>query len=180
MKNVCLLFPCLIVYIFAPMFFSANVNAQISEFKYVDSRNVISKKPFNIASLEGQVFAVINQKRDEYGLKPLAWNEQAAAVARLHSANMASFNFFSHTGIDGKHVDKRADSLGLNKWRMIGENIAYNSGFDDPVGRAVSGWLQSAGHRKNILRNEWKETGIGISVSVNGKFYITQVFLQRK
>ncbi len=167
-------------FLIAPVIFSAYVIAQISEVKYIDNRNVISKKSFDIASLENQVFIVINQKRAEYGLKSLVWDEQAAAIARLHSSNMANFNFFSHVGMDGKHVDNRADSIGLRNWRMIGENIAYNSGFDNPVERAVLGWMQSDGHRNNILRNKWKETGIGISVSAQGKFFITQVFLQRK
>jgi uncharacterized protein YkwD len=180
MKNKCLLVPCFFSILFVFIMISDNFRAQINTVKYLDKTKTIEKKSYDIASLEYRVFVIINQKRAENGLKALVWNPQAASVARLHSSNMAFYDFFSHIGIDGKRVDDRADSLGLRKWKMIGENIAYNSGFADPVERAVFGWMQSDGHRNNLLRNNWKETGIGISVSANGKFYITQVFLQRK
>ncbi len=164
----------------ALIIFPAHTAGQMTSAKNLSSRKSFDRKSNDLSTLEFQVFEQINQKRAADGLDLLVWNKQVAAVARLHSANMATFGFFSHTGMDGKKVDDRADSLGLQKWRMIGENIAYNVGFENPVERAVSGWMQSAGHRKNILRNGWKETGIGISVSASGKFYITQVFLQRK
>src|SRR4051794_8882458 len=80
-------------------------------------------------SLERAAFNVLNQKRAESGLSPLAWNEQLAGVARLHSQNMAEFNFFSHKGLDGKMAAERAKQLGLGQWRSIGENIAYSRGF---------------------------------------------------
>lgn len=150
--------------------------AQTSKVSFNVSRN----KTRNVSSLEQEVFRLVNQTREENGLKKLAWSSEAAGIARLHSANMANYNFFSHTGIDGKKVDGRADSIGLSRWELIGENIAYNAGFDDPVQRAVLGWMNSAGHRRNILRDAWKETGIGIAVSPQGKFFITQVFLKRK
>ncbi|MBS1792336.1 MAG: CAP domain-containing protein [Acidobacteria bacterium] len=133
-----------------------------------------------ISRLEMEVFDEINSQRSIYGLNPLVWNEQAARVARLHSTSMADFDFFSHAGLDGRHVDNRADRIGLRNWRVIGENIAYNSGYSDPAERAVIGWMNSDGHRRNILRDNWSETGIGIAVSTAGKFYFTQVFLQRK
>lgn len=170
----------LILHLLALLIFPLSGKAQINEVIYLDTRNINTKESVDISLLEHRVFERINQKRAEFGLEMLVWNEQVAAVSRLHSANMAKYDFFSHVGIDGKQIDGRADSLGLSKWRMIGENIAYNMGFDDPIERAISGWMQSPGHRKNLLRNNWKETGIGISVSAKGKYFITQVFLQRK
>jgi uncharacterized protein YkwD len=176
MKNKYFLVMGLIFTSLVPMIFAARCQAQITDVKY----NNTVKNPVNINALEHRIFDLINLKRAENGLESLVWSEQIAAVARLHSANMTNFDFFSHIGIDGKQVDDRADSLGLRKWRMIGENIAYNTGFDDPAERAISSWMLSAGHRKNILRDSWNETGIGISVSPKGKYFITQVFLQRK
>ena len=134
----------------------------------------------NISEMERQTFGLINQKRAELGLSALVWNEDAARIARLHSENMVKFNFFSHVGADGLTVDDRADSVGLGRWSAIGENIAYNRGYAKPVETAVENWLQSQGHRKNLLNNEWRETGIGIAVNTNGAFYFTQVFLQRR
>lgn len=130
--------------------------------------------------LERQAFSLINQKRAETGLTPLAWSDEVARVARLHSENMVKYNFFGHAGQDGSMVDDRADSLGLGKWRLIGENIAYNRGYARPVEIAVENWMQSEGHRQNILNRGWRESGIGIAVKADGAFYFTQVFLLRK
>src|SRR5215204_2669594 len=121
-------------------------------------------KLVNVHSLERRVFVLINQTRVENGLKRLIWNEEIAAIARRHSANMATNNFFSHVGLDGKKVSDRAAEFGLTKWQMIGENIAYNFGFDDPIERAFEGWMNSRFHRRNLLRVTWRETGIGVAV----------------
>ena len=98
-------------------------------------------------------------------MPPLAWSENVARVARLHSENMANFQFFGHEGLNGMMVNDRADSIGVTKWRAVGENIAYNRGYDNPVAFAVE---------------RWKESGIGLAITENGTYYFTQVFLQRK
>ena len=133
----------------------------------------------NTVSLEQAAFDLLNQKRFENGLKPLAWNEELATIARLHSGNMARLSFFSHRGIDGKMVSDRADDEGLTKWRAIGENIAFNRGYNDPIGRAVELWLDSSSHRRNLLDSNWKETAVGIAVTPDGEYYLTQVFLKK-
>ena len=131
-----------------------------------------------ISDLERRVFALINAQRIQNGLKPLIWNELAAETARLQSRNMASYNFFNHVGVDGKRVDDRADSVGLHKWRMIGENLAYNRGFSNPIERVVESWMKSTEHSKNVLRKNWRESGVGISVTPNGTYFFTQVFIR--
>jgi len=133
----------------------------------------------NTVSLERTAFDLLNQKRVEKGLQALTWNDQLANVARRHSESMAKFNFFSHRGIDSKMVSDRADAEGLTKWRAIGENIAFNRGYQDPVGRAVELWLDSSSHRRNLLDSNWKETAIGIAVTSDGSYYLTQVFLKK-
>lgn len=131
------------------------------------------------AEIEHRVFDLVNERRAEAGLQPLTWNENVAGVARVHSANMANYKFFSHTGVDGKRVDTRADSLGVKKWHALGENIAYNRGFKSPLESAVQSWMNSPGHRENILKSDWQESGIGVVVSENGAYYFTQVFLKK-
>lgn len=133
-----------------------------------------------VLELERQAFALINKKRAETGLTPLAWSDEVAKVARLHSENMVKFNFFSHRGVDGKMVDGRADSLGVTKWTAMGENIAYNRGFKNPIETAVEKWMLSPGHRENLLSDRWRESAVGIAVTDDGTFYFTQVFLKRK
>jgi len=140
-------------------------------------------KPENASStfsLEKKVFALINAKRAEQGLPPLAWSDEVAKIARVHSQNMANYKFFSHVGIDGKMVNDRADMLGVNKWSSIGENIAFNRGYENPCEFAVERWMLSASHKQNLLDNRWKESGIGVAIANDGSYYFTQVFMLRK
>jgi uncharacterized protein YkwD len=126
---------------------------------------------------ERRVFDLINERRREKGLRPLSWNSKVADVARVHSGEMALYDYFSHTGLDGHLVDKRAIDHGLDKWSAIGENIAYLRGYDDPAEYAVERWMLSPSHRDNLLDPRWRETGIGLAVARDGTFFFTQVFM---
>lgn len=132
----------------------------------------------NSAPFERTALDLLNAKREERGLKPLAWSNKLLSVARLHSQNMAEYDFFSHKGIDGKYVSDRADATGIGDWESIGENIAFNRGFDDPVTKAVNLWLSSPSHFNNIMNPSWKETAIGIAIREDGSYYFTQVFIR--
>jgi uncharacterized protein YkwD len=133
----------------------------------------------NMASAERLAFDLINQKRTENGLRPLEWSDEIAMVARIHSQNMAEFKFFGHRGLDNKVVSDRADQMKLGRWRAIGENIAYNRGYKNPVEKAVDNWLNSQSHRHNLLNSDWKESAVGVAVADDGSFYFTQVFLRK-
>lgn len=148
------------------------VEGKVAEFK--------ASVVVNIASVENIAFDMINQQRAENGLRPLTWSDALAKVARQHSQNMAEFKFFSHRGVDNKMVSDRADNAGLVKWRAIGENIAFNRGYQDPVGKAVELWLDSPSHRHNLMDENWKESAVGVAVAPDGSYYFTQVFLLRK
>ncbi len=132
------------------------------------------------ANLERKVFAVLNAVRRGQGLQDLQWSDDVAAVARMHSQNMANEKFFGHRGSDGSMVDDRADRVGLGAWRTIGENIAYMRGYDDPAALAVEKWMDSTAHRKNLLGPNWKESAVGVAITSDGTYYLTQVFLLRK
>lgn len=134
----------------------------------------------SLLAAERDTFGLVNQEREKRGLRPLVWSDDAARAARLHSRNMAQKNFFSHQGQDGLMVNDRAEQVGIFNWRAIGENIAFNRGYDDPVGLAVQKWLESPSHRQNMLNKTWIETGIGVAVSRDGSYYFTQVFILRK
>jgi len=131
-------------------------------------------------ALEREVFTLINAERRRHDLGQLEWNDKLASLARLHSQNMAREKFFSHRGSDGSMVDDRADRLGLGTWRAIGENIAYMRGYDNPAELAVQKWLESTGHRKNLLGPTWKESAVGVAITSDGTYYFTEVFLLRK
>ena len=176
--------------------FCANISAQYSSADYVtksldnsrpriietDKKPIIvnSKSAFSSFDLEKQVFGLLNSQRTAKGLTTLEWNDDVARIARMHSENMAKYQFFSHTGLDGTMVNDRADLCGVSKWKAIGENIAYNRGYEKPAEFAVERWMQSNSHRENILNNRWKESAVGVAIAKDGSFYFTQVFLVRK
>jgi len=141
-------------------------------------KEIVAAAELNL-SLERQAFDLINQQRAKLNLKMLKWSDEVAKIARVHSENMANFNFFSHSDLNGLLVNDRADVFGVKHWRAIGENIAYNRGYDNPVEFAVKRWMESASHRENLLSSRWKESGIGIAVTKDGAYYFTEVFLQR-
>ena len=129
--------------------------------------------------LERRIFGLLNEVRAENGLSPLVWDDQVAELARVHSQNMADYKFFSHRDTDGMTVDGRAESYGLTAWRGIGENIATMRGQSDPAAIAVKTWMQSPGHRQNILGGRWNESAVGVAQAQDGAYYFTQVFMLR-
>lgn len=137
-------------------------------------------KPETIPTLEREAFELINARRAADGLPQLTWSDEVAKVARVHSQNMAAYKFFDHQGLDGLMVNDRADRAGLNKWRSIGENIAFMRGYQHPAEFAVERWMESASHRSNLLRADWKESAIGVAQASDGSYYFTQVFLVRR
>lgn len=128
---------------------------------------------------EMRAFDLINAERRARGQKPLAWDASLTHLARYHSGNMARQDFFSHTDADGRNLQGRADAAGLRDWRALGENIAYNQGFQDPVRFAVERWMKSEKHRDNILNAEYTHAGVGIARASDGRLFFTQVFMRR-
>jgi uncharacterized protein YkwD len=132
-----------------------------------------------VSSMERRAFELINDERAKNGEAPLVWDAELCRMAELHSQHMAQQNFFSHVGPDGMSVANRARALGLQNWTSLGENIAYNRGFDDPVVFAVQGWMHSEGHRANILNANFNHSAIGVVRTPEGRVYLTQVFMSR-
>ncbi|HHW07817.1 MAG TPA: hypothetical protein GXX34_09895 [Clostridia bacterium] len=117
---------------------------------------------------ERQVFDLANSARVQRGLPALEWNEEAAAVARAHSRDMLHTNFFSHHSPNTGSMGDRLQKAGIN-YQAAGENIAF--GQSDAI-NAHEGWMNSSGHRQNILNPDFKTLGVGVA----GKYY-TQNFV---
>ena len=133
-----------------------------------------------VFATERRAFQLINEIRRDKGLAPLTWKEDVANIARVHSQRMAEFNFFNHRDNDGMLVNDRADMFGIHNWRAIGENIAFNRGYSDPVAMAIENWMGSRRHRENLLNQDWSDSAIGLALAADGSYYFTQVFLLRK
>ncbi len=131
-----------------------------------------------IESLEQQCLDEVNRIRRNRGLAPLEFYEELLPVARGYSRRMAEEHFFSHDDPDGRTVRERLDDANI-KWRVVGENLAYSNGYISPVVASLHGWMESPGHRKNLLDPDYRLTAIGAWISPDGTVYFTEIFLRQ-
>ncbi len=133
---------------------------------------------YNKNQIEVEIFDLINQQRAEHNLPPLRNLKELDELALFHSRNMLKHDFFAHRDQDGREVADRMDELyPALIYSSIGENIAKQSGaFDANVAQTfVQGWMNSPGHRANILSEDYTHAGIGIAFD-NQVIYATQNF----
>ncbi|MGH9907783.1 MAG: CAP domain-containing protein [Pyrinomonadaceae bacterium] len=128
---------------------------------------------------ERRAFEVTNKMRVKNGLTQLSWDPVLCRMARRHSEDMARLGFFSHLTPEGLRLRDRARAVGIERYRVLGENIAYNQGHDDPGAFAVERWMVSSGHRANILSREFRGAAIGSFVGADGTVYLSQIFILR-
>jgi uncharacterized protein YkwD len=128
------------------------------------------------AAMERLVYDRINDIRLQAGLAPLAPHGPLAAVARRYSQRMAEENFFSHVSPTGDSPAERVTAANLPYW-IVGENLFTSTNAPDPAPLAVESWMESPGHRANILRSSFTETGVGVWQTGN-TYYFTQLFLR--
>lgn len=119
-----------------------------------------------------EILRLSNLARAEAGLPALSLNAQLNQAALAHGLDMANNGIFSHTGSDGSTLRDRVNRTGY-AWRNIGENIAY--GYTSAAS-VMSGWMNSDGHRANILNSNFREIGIAYTRNSQGRFYYVQVF----
>lgn len=154
------------------------------------------------AETERYVHEYVNEERTERGLAPLEFDADLRAVARYYSARMAKEEFFAHTAPDGGTLSDRYDrfnydchvSVGDGRVATGGENLAHTY-YEAPVKTddgvefydterelargIVDGWMNSSGHRKNLLQSYWEREGIGVYAIEEGgrlRVYATQHF----
>ena len=120
-----------------------------------------------IHQFENQVYQLTNQERSKYGLHPLSWNLQLYTAAKNHSIDMARMQRMSHTGSNGSDVSYRTKVQGY-PYSMVAENVAGGQRTPQEV---LFSWMNSSGHRRNILNLNYTKIGVGFH---NG--YWTQVF----
>ncbi|MCH5350194.1 MAG: serine protease [Oscillospiraceae bacterium] len=124
----------------------------------------------SVSDYEKKVVELVNVERAKYGLSPLTLNTKLSAVARAKSQDMKDKQYFSHTSPTYGSPFDMMKSFGIS-YKTAGENIAM--GYRTPEA-VVTGWMNSEGHRANILNASFKEIGVGHVVSGN---YWTQMFI---
>lgn len=125
----------------------------------------------DLTAAEQRLFDLTNQARANSGLPALRFDPRLCRAARLHSANMARYNTMSHS-LDGRSHQNRAAEAGYPSG-MVAENISYSQYSPDG---AINTWLNSSGHRANMLSYSYADLGVGIAYSSGGAPYYTQVF----
>ncbi|MGG1660602.1 CAP-associated domain-containing protein [Brevibacillus sp. NRS-1366] len=123
---------------------------------------------------EKESFDLLNVARTRAKLPILSWDEKVATVARSHSNDMAQNNYFNHTSPTTGSPFNRLQHAGI-LFGYAGENIAYGQldGIEVHIG-----WMNSAGHRQNLLNDKFKQLGVGV-VFKEGRPYYTQNFVTR-
>jgi len=129
--------------------------------------------------IEKRAFEQTNLVRVQNGLPALTWDGDVCRMARIHSESMSRQGYFSHVTPEGLRLRERAKDAGILSYVVLGENIAYNQGYDDPGAFAVERWMASEKHRANILSPEFRAMAIGSFVAPDGSVYLTQTFITR-
>ncbi|WP_431878437.1 CAP domain-containing protein [Micromonospora marina] len=117
-----------------------------------------------------KVVTIVNQERAKAGCKALTVNAKLNLAAQRHSQDQADHQKMDHKGSDGSQPWDRVKRAGYS-YRMVGENVAWN--YQTPAA-VMEGWMNSEGHRKNILNCSYTQIGVGVARS-NGPYW-TQVF----
>ncbi|MFD8418109.1 sigma-70 family RNA polymerase sigma factor [Streptomyces sp. NPDC059668] len=119
----------------------------------------------------GQVVALVNKERATAGCGPLTEDAQLEKAAQAHSEDMDARNFFEHTNPDGADPGQRITAAGY-RWSTYGENIAQGQQTPEAV---MESWMNSPGHRANILNCSFKNIGVGVHNGSGGPWW-TQDF----
>ena len=123
-----------------------------------------------VSSYESEVIRLVNEIRQQNGLRPLAANWELSRVARYKYQDMRDNGYFSHNSPTYGTPFQMLSAFGLS-YRTAGENIA--KGYASPQA-VVNGWMNSSGHRANILNASYTQIGVGY---VSGGNYWTQLFI---
>lgn len=123
-----------------------------------------------VLNYESEVIRLVNEIRTENGLKPLTTNWELSRIARYKSEDMSDNRYFSHTSPTYGTPFQMIRAFGLS-YRSAGENIAYGQRTPAAV---VDAWMNSSGHRANILNASYTQIGVGYCASGN---YWTQMFI---
>ncbi|MFJ3889593.1 CAP domain-containing protein [Streptomyces rubrogriseus] len=128
--------------------------------------------PDGLARTTAEVVGLTNRERAGAGLPALAVDARLTAAAQAHSADMVTRDFYSHTDPGGGKPWDRAAAAGADR-RTVGENIAC--GQRSPA-EVVEGWMNSPGHRANILKAGFTHIGVGLAGGGRAGTYWTQLF----
>lgn len=128
----------------------------------------------DVKAIENKVVTLVNQERAKRGLRALTNNWQLERVARYKSTDMMNKHYFSHTSPTYGSPFNMMENFGI-RFSAPGENIAKGQRTPEEV---MSAWMNSPGHRANILGGNYTQIGVGFAKDSSGVTYWTQMFIR--
>ncbi|ACL75780.1 CAP domain-containing protein [Ruminiclostridium cellulolyticum] len=151
-----------------------------STSKPATSKPATPQKPASTPATNGdytafqkRVVELVNAERAKNGLKPLTMNSQVNKTATLKSQDMAKLGYFDHNSPTYGSPFDMMKKYGIS-YRTAGENIAMGQTTPEQV---MKGWMNSPGHRANILKSSFTQIGVGVAKNSSGRLYWTQQFI---
>ncbi|MDD2435368.1 MAG: SafA/ExsA family spore coat assembly protein [Bacilli bacterium] len=130
--------------------------------------------PNNLRSFETEVIRLVNQERQKNGVPPLTENTELSRIARLKSNDFVNNNYFSHNSPTYGSPFEMLRTFGVN-FSAAAENIASGQRTAEEV---MNTWMNSSGHRANILNQAYNQIGVGVARDSDGTLYWTQLFIR--
>jgi len=150
-----------------------SANPQIKNPALIYPGQKITIPTVTTTAQENEVIRLVNVERARAGLQALSTNWQLCRVARYKSADMANRGYFSHTSPTYGSPFQMMENFGL-RFTAAGENIAY--GQRTPA-QVMADWMNSPGHRNNIMSRSYSQIGVGLAKNSSGVCYWTQQFI---
>jgi uncharacterized protein YkwD len=131
-------------------------------------------RPATAASVAAEIVSLTNAERSDRGRTPLRTNQRLMRAAQIHAEQMARAGRMAHDlpNATYPHAEDRL-AAAQYRWGMFAENVAQGQ---SNAAQVVRNWMNSAGHRKNILNPAYTELGTGYAVDRAGRPYFVQVF----
>ena len=118
----------------------------------------------NLAQARSAVVCLMNEERARRGVGPLDADARLDKAAKRHSTDMRKHRYFDHVSPAGRTDVHRARAAGYGRFRSLGENLAWGTGVLATPRSIVRSWMDSAGHRRNILDPGFRDVGVGIAL----------------
>ena len=151
---------------------SANPHIKNAALIYPGDRITIPAADASVAAYEKEVVRLVNAHRRSAGLRELTYDWELSRVARYKSQDMKDKGYFSHTSPTYGSPFQMMKAFGIS-YRSAGENIARGQATPEAV---VNAWMNSKGHRANIMNSSFTHIGVGYVAS--GKYW-TQMFISK-
>jgi len=150
-------------------------NSQIKDRDYIEVGDKITIPEIkSLSVLENEVIKLVNEEREKYGLPALVKNQELCRIARMKAYDMIENNYFAHNSPIYGSPFNMMEHEGLN-FSSAAENIGMGQ---RTAAEIMKSWMDSPGHRANILSKTVTNIGVGAAKAANGTLYWSQLFIK--